>query len=561
MRLWGYYAWHTFLNSLKKMFRSTVLVVILAVFGFGVIFGVAGAAIGSIVESQQEAEISSETVAEGNSDDGTDAGENDDVEADEDEMTPEDVALIKMWVEGAIGFMILVVLLWGVYSGSKSGANIFQMADVNFLFTAPMKPQTVLMFRLSFQMLGAFAGSLYLLFQIPNLVVNLHLGVTAVIAMLVGYIMLLILQRLMVVLSYTVFSTHAQWKPYVLHIVVAIASVVLLWMGIVFLTNGRDVVAMMESTFSSEWMRYVPLIGWYKAMIMYAVEGETWAFLLYLGLLIISISILVLLIWNIKADFYEDACSAASKAAETLDDAMAGRVVTKEKKYSKRIRREGSFGGSGALVFLTKEVYVRRRMAKLGFLSNTMLFYIAACVGLAVLSVKVVKTSSFLLTGAVMLAILFFRNMGNPIEQEASKNWLYLVPDSPYKKVFFSMLSGTYSCAIDLLPALVIGGVMIGASPIRMVLWYLTMLIVDFMLSSIGMMLEALLPATAMDMVKAMIQMLLRFAIILVLVGFMLVGYLLGGEGMALVVTSVGSVVLGGLCFVIYPSILHSGVN
>ena len=83
MRLWGYYAWHTFLNSLKKMFRSTVLVVILAVFGFGVIFGVAGAAIGSIVESQQEAEISSETVAEGNSDDGTDAGENDDVEADE----------------------------------------------------------------------------------------------------------------------------------------------------------------------------------------------------------------------------------------------------------------------------------------------------------------------------------------------------------------------------------------------------------------------------------------------------------------------------------------------
>ena len=123
------------------------------------------------------------------------------------------------------------------------------------------------------------------------------------------------------------------------------------------------------------------------------------------------------------------------------------------------------------------------------------------------------------------------------------------------------MLSGTYSCAIDLLPALVIGGVMVGASPIRMVLWYLTMLVVDFMLSSIGMMLEALLPATAMDMVKAMIQMLLRFAIILVLVGFMLVGYLLGGEGMALVVTSVGSVVLGGLCFVIYPSILHSGVN
>ena len=36
MKLWGYYAWHTLVNTIKKMFRSTVLVVLLAIVGFGV---------------------------------------------------------------------------------------------------------------------------------------------------------------------------------------------------------------------------------------------------------------------------------------------------------------------------------------------------------------------------------------------------------------------------------------------------------------------------------------------------------------------------------------------
>ena len=56
MRLWGYYAWHTFWNTIKKMFRSTFLVIILAIFGFGIIFGLIGGVVGSMVEKQQSLE-------------------------------------------------------------------------------------------------------------------------------------------------------------------------------------------------------------------------------------------------------------------------------------------------------------------------------------------------------------------------------------------------------------------------------------------------------------------------------------------------------------------------
>lgn len=154
MKLWGYYAIHTFWNSIRKMFRSTVLVIILACVGFIGICGIAGGVIGSVVAGHEESsEVSTEAVSE-------DAGDDEIEEAsgEDDEMSPEDVAMAKTWVEAAVGLILLVVLLWGIYSGSKSGTDIFQMV-------------------------AAFAASLYLIFQIPNLVKNLGLGVPAVAAM------------------------------------------------------------------------------------------------------------------------------------------------------------------------------------------------------------------------------------------------------------------------------------------------------------------------------------------------------------------------------------------
>ena len=165
MRLWGYYAWHTFWNTIKKMFRSTFLVIILAIFGFGIIFGLIGGVVGSMVEKQQ----SLETVESSSE---ADRVQEETMEEEETQKTPQEIAAIKTYVEAGVMIVFLAILLWGMYSGSKDGTDIFQMADVNLLFTAPMKPQSVLMFRLSFQMVATVFASIYLVFQIPNLVVN-----------------------------------------------------------------------------------------------------------------------------------------------------------------------------------------------------------------------------------------------------------------------------------------------------------------------------------------------------------------------------------------------------
>ncbi len=87
------------------------------------------------------------------------------MEEEETQKTPQEIAAIKTYVEAGVMIVFLAILLWGMYSGSKDGTDIFQMADVNLLFTAPMKPQSVLMFRLSFQMVATVFASIYLGFS------------------------------------------------------------------------------------------------------------------------------------------------------------------------------------------------------------------------------------------------------------------------------------------------------------------------------------------------------------------------------------------------------------
>ncbi len=57
MRLWGYYALHTFINTIKKIFKSKVVVVILCSMLIGGVIGGSVGFISSLIEVQAQTEI------------------------------------------------------------------------------------------------------------------------------------------------------------------------------------------------------------------------------------------------------------------------------------------------------------------------------------------------------------------------------------------------------------------------------------------------------------------------------------------------------------------------
>ena len=558
MRLWGYYALHTFINTIKKIFKSKVMIVILCSFLIGGVVGGSVGFISSLVEDQAQTESSV------SKDDKT----NDPAQMEEDFMTVHADA-IRESIPAATMILLLVVVLWGIYGGSKKGSDFFLMADANILFAAPLKAQTVLMFRLSFQMLALLFFTFYLIFQVPSMKLILGLDNFAIVAIFLAWGMLLFMSKLMSVFTYTLTATYEHLKKYVVPFVFAVGLLVVAATGAVYISTGNDYMATLRLTYGADWSNYIPVFGWYKAMVMNAINGHVFASLGYMALNFVFLIALVWGIWHIKADFYEDALAGAQKRDDMTKAALEGRNINKDKKQSAKraqklehkVRKSYELKGWGASVFFHKSILNRRRFSKFGFVTNTLLLYLAiGGLGAAFMAYKT-DLREISVIGLIMALTLFFRNFGNPIEIESSHNWLFLVPEDPYKKVLYAILAGSVDCVLDLLPGIVVAMVILRGNPLMALLWLATLVSMDFMFSCFGLLLQAILPSSAMDVVKSMLQMMLRAFIIVVIVIAFAIGTVLQGLALGAVFCMFTSLAVGTICFIVYPSLLHRGIG
>lgn len=558
MRLWGYYALHTFINTIKKIFKSKVMIVILCSFLIGGVVGGSVGFISSLVEDQARTENSV------SKDDKT----NDPAQMEEDFMTVHADA-IRESIPAATMILLLVVVLWGIYGGSKKGSDFFLMADANILFAAPLKAQTVLMFRLSFQMLALLFFTFYLIFQVPSMKLILGLDNFAIVAIFLAWGMLLFMSKLMSVFTYTLTATYEHLKKYVVPFVFAVGLLVVAATGAVYISTGNDYMATLRLTYGADWSNYIPVFGWYKAMVMNAINGHVFASLGYMALNLVFLIALVWGIWHIKADFYEDALAGAQKRDDMTKAALEGRNINKDKKQSAKrtqklehkVRKSYELKGWGASVFLHKSILNRRRFSKFGFVTNTLLLYLAiGGLGAAFMAYKT-DLREISVVGLIMALTLFFRNFGNPIEIESSHNWLFLVPEDPYKKVLYAILAGSVDCVLDLLPGIVVATVILRGNPLMALLWLATLVSMDFMFSCFGLLLQAILPSSAMDVVKSMLQMMLRAFIIVVIAIAFAIGTVLQGLALGAVFCMFTSLAVGTICFIVYPSLLHRGIG
>ena len=558
MRLWGYYALHTFINTIKKIFKSKVMMVILCSFLIGGVVGGSVGFISSLVEDQAQTENSV------SKDDKT----NDPAQMEEDFMMVHADA-IRESIPAATMILLLVVVLWGIYGGSKKGSDFFLMADANILFAAPLKAQTVLMFRLSFQILALLTFTFYLIFQVPSMKLILGLDNFAIVAIFLAWGMLLFMSKLMSVFTYTLTATYEHLKKYVVPFVFAVGLLVVAATGAVYISTGNDYMATLRLTYGADWSNYIPVFGWYKAMVMNAINGHVFASLGYMALNLVFLIALVWGIWHIKADFYEDALAGAQKRDDMTKAALEGRNINKDKKQSAKrtqklehkVRKSYELKGWGASVFLHKSILNRRRFSKFGFVTNTLLLYLA--IGGLGAAFMAYKTDLREITdiGLNITLTLFFRNFGNPIEIESSHNWLFLVPEDPYKKVLYAILAGSVDCVLDLLPGIVVATVILRGNPLMALLWLATLVSMDFMFSCFGLLLQAILPSGAMDVVKSMLQMMLRAFIIVVIVIAFAIGTVLQGLALGAVFCMFTSLAVGTICFIVYPSLLHRGIG
>ena len=555
MKLYLYYAAHAFANQIKKLFRSWVAIIIVASLAFGILIGVGAALIGDAYDSKSAAD---------------DPAEEETIDPIGEEEIENGLSFVKENAAGIVGLVItgivLVMFLFNIWRADKSGSQIFLMADVNLLFAAPMKPQSVLMFRLMSQIfLLVFAG-VYLGFQIPNLVVNMGMSVVTALLIVAAWVMTIVYSQLLGVLVYTVTSTHTKLKryisPFVLVVIALIGGSFYLYKS----TSGFGTFAAANAFFNGGFANWIPVVGWIKGMVVFSMEGNLGFAFACLGLLVVGIAVITFAVWQIKADFYEDAMAGSMEREERMNAARNSRTgigSVRKKERGDRVDRDGLWG-SGAQMFFTKSLYNRFRFGILKVFTKTSLFYIGLAVLFSAFLVFAVKTRNFYIVGLGLCGLVFFRALGDPLSTDMEKTYFTMIPASSYAKVFWSALGGTVNCALDLLPALVISAVFLRASVATVIGIYLLAVVLDFYVSQVLLFIDLILPTSLAKEAKQAITILF-ITILFIYFGLMPPAAVIAIVGIffsltaAIYVAAVVMAMVGAVFYALSPLILDRG--
>ena len=563
MKLFLYYVSHTFKNQLKKIFKSWIVIFILACAVFGGLMGLVGGLLSSAASRradeirdkireeailrEEEADVSAEDAAE----------EEDGTEAD----TPEEYMIqfsfgklfsgniSKMGIfELIAGGLILLILIIEVLFAEKSGAKIFLPADVNLLFPSPLKPQAVLMFRLMTQMGVLLLSSLYMVFQLPNLTLNLGLSTGAAIAVLGAWLLLLIFSLLLQTWLYTLSASQDGKRIPIRNIIYVVLGAAGAGFVIYFLRSGKSIIDAADGFFNARVSRYIPVWGWMKGFFMGIIEGNYAEGFIFLGLLLASLAGLLIAIYRMKADFYEDAMAKSEETAQLIREAKekGGFAMRKRKKdRSEKLLRDGLHRGEGANVFFWKTMYNRRRFGYLGYFTKTTFTYLVLGVGAALIiffTKPKLPFEAFTITALLFAAIVFYRSIGNPLDQDIRVDYFRLIPENTFRKLFWSFAGGSCNCLLDLLPAVILTAVILKAPVLTVPGWLLFLVSMDAYSTSVASFLDLSVPQNAGGTVKRFVQ------ILFVYFGMMPVGILIG-VGIVFEILPVMLVIATGLNF------------
>ena len=506
MRLFLYYASHSLLNTLKKMMKTWVIVMVIMI-AFGGMIGLFGSILDKNDNEPDDTTIVLEYDEDGNPVEEISAAEARDgffkKLMSEHDLTKETI------VDFAISAIFLLILAVNIIN-AKNSNKIFLPADVPMLFASPMRPQSVLMFRLLCTLGSSLLISVFALFQIPNLTVNAGLSMWGAFSIIIVYVLSLMFSTLVQVVFYTVTSKMKNGVANLNRFVAIVYGAIAVGFAVFVTANKMDIVDGLFAYFASPKTHWVPFWGWLRAISYYACTGDTVMSLIYLGIFIASCAVLVLVIWKMKADFYEDAMFAAEHKAEQMEGAKRaarGSVATREKERKENLDREGFNYGRGANVFFFKAVFNRFRFAKLKIFSTTMIVYTLIAGVVAWFARTAPFNDVFFIPAAVLGLMAFYRTLGDPIREDTSRGFFILIPEKGFSKIFYSLLGSLTVTAIDLLVPIIVSAILVKANPLSAIVWFLFILSISFFATTVGTFISLSLPDEVAKLVGTIVQM------------------------------------------------------
>ena len=529
MKLFGYYAFHSVKNQIRKLLKTWVAIFFLVCILLGMLIGFGAAFLDDLANDSEHPDTPPQ---EGIVDIETPPNQ-EDIPGEPDLNAHDLIELIALGI-------VLVVLALEVLQSDKNGSVVFLGADVNLLFPSPLKPQSVLLFRLTAQ-----------------------IGATLFASVIFAWALTLVYGKLIHVLLYTISSTHPKIKPRIRPVLFAVIGILALSFFAYWQAGGTEqgIYQTAVEFFNQAGTRWIPIIGWLKGFCMYAIEGSVLGALLSLIALVVTGILMTWWIWSIRADFYEDAMAKSEETAAIQAAAAEGRTVRSQRKKDRgdRLTRDGMRYGSGANVYFFKAMYNRFRFAHLRVFTKTSETYLAVGLAAALAMKYLFEYPSFFVVAMILGVLVFFRSLGNPLSQDTQMDSFRLLPESSWAKMFWSLLGGSANCLLDLLPATLVAAMILGAAPLEVIGWLLVILSVDIYSTNVGVFIDLSVPVAAGKPLKSVVQIMFIYFGLLPDIAILALGVVLSILPLATLVAAVFNVLIGGVFFFFSPMFLERG--
>jgi len=339
----------------------------------------------------------------------------------------------------SIMILVFTVLYYtSLKLGIDKGSTFFRMSDVNLLFTAPIKPNHVLLYGFIKQIGGTFFMMFLAMCQIPNLRNNFKMEAHGVGVILLAVVAYTLAYPLLGMVIYS-WSSKEKSRKKLLKRIFDIGAVVVALLFLLSVVQTRDFVSAMDRVFNHPVARYFPVIGWTGSIAAAAVGPLTTEF--YVGAIGMLLLILgsAITLYRANLDFYEDVLEGVEFVEAAYKAKREGRNMTFNLKVKENVKQ--GLKGEGARAIFSKNLLELRKTSLFLFLDRmSLITIIASLVFRFVMPDEIGEMGLFVVLCFSVYLLMLFQIQGRLVN-EMEKPYIFLIPASPFQKLFYVTLS------------------------------------------------------------------------------------------------------------------------
>ena len=392
-------------------------------------------------------------------------------------------------------FFIITTLyfLYSLYSGSKKVNSQFLLSDVNLIFTSPIKPQTILVFGVLKKMVADIFISVYFLYQIPRILTSLNVKIANQIIIIITFIVFqFIFCNCLKIFIFALCAKYSNLPNIIKNTLKIFLLILFALLGLYIFLGDIQLRLLNINNYicNSKIIDYIPIIGWIKFIVLKSMTSINPLSLIFLVLILIISVILLRITYFIKLDYYEDVLSSAADN-EFANKAKNGKLSANEinehnnqnltfKIKNIKLKLDGVYG---AKTIFYKHINEYFKKSFFFFINLYSIFLLGGSLGFAIVC-KEGSIRDILIGGC---ALMIFASLNSKIYNEINFHYIYLLPDSTAKKLFYSISSSLIKSLVDALLLFIPSGIILRQNFLFVILCIVCYVTLAYMLSLNGL--------------------------------------------------------------------------